>query len=137
MNLREIDKLVAEKIMNWAERELSNNDNDLPCTAEYWVNVKDEKVRPVNFFNPSTNIEDAWKVWNKLNQDGFRVLLKNVGRRTSGFPDLASLDDYFCNVVTEDEEGDITTRFPTYAKTAPLSICLAGLKAVGVDVNDI
>lgn len=59
---KEIDKMVAEKIMGWIQKELPNNDEGLPYTAMYWIDDKGEKMKPVNFFNPSSDLEEALEV---------------------------------------------------------------------------
>ena len=120
MELREIDRLVAKKILGWKEKELPNNDDGLPYSSYYWVDNGDEKILPANFFNPSTNLEHVFKyVVEVLTNNQYFFKLNNSNNRTY----VCLFSDYEHNYYAE-------------ASTVPLAICLAGLKAVGVDVNE-
>lgn len=65
----------------------------------------------------STDIADAWLVVEKIDQQ------VTVTKCADGW--LVTIDDYFCHGGVEIMAG-----------TAPLAICLAALKAVGVDITD-
>jgi Phage ABA sandwich domain len=99
MELREIDRLVAEKVMG--------------CSKELMVWLEIHEVLP----HYSTNIVDAWQVVEKFVND-----------------------DIYFEMVKPDKDGSFTCLIgmlnePTKADTAPLAICLAALKAHGIDVN--
>ncbi len=111
LDLRKIDRLIAEKVMGW--EKLNKN---------FWNN-KGAWI-PVNTFNPSTNIQDAWVVVKKLNET-FTVDIRDTLN-----------DGAECYLYEFQEETE--TLFPYKAadgETAPLAICLAALKAVGVEVE--
>ncbi|MGG3879602.1 BC1872 family protein [Bacillus smithii] len=125
MNLREIDLLIAEKVMGWKLRKYF--EDDCYITDEWVTDIQDKFnnsviVIDVDKFNPSTDIRDAWLI-------------------------LQKADDFVVNKATEGslgvrsglaETGDIHCMYNgthAYAKTAPLAICSAALKAVGVDVE--
>lgn len=125
MNLREIDRLVAEKVMGWKLRKCF--EDDCYITDEWVTDFKNKFndsviVIDVDKFNPSTDIQDAWLI-------------------------LQKADDFVVNKATEGslgvrsglaETGDIHCMYNgahAYAKKAPLAICLAALKAVGVEVK--
>ncbi|TCJ98221.1 UNVERIFIED_ORG: hypothetical protein BDK47_1187 [Anoxybacillus amylolyticus] len=110
MDSRAIDRLVAEKVMGWVQGEYAK---------DKWYYKKNEQIQGmakfINDWNPSTNIADAWQVVEK-----FEIVEIN-----------RIMDGYSCEITLFDpfriRRGE--------AKTAPLAICLAALKAVGVDVE--
>jgi hypothetical protein len=113
MSDKELDEMIAEKVMKWIKKELPNNDAGLPYTALYWVDNNGEKMRPVNFFTPSFDIEqaikvaetfDSWQLTKMQPQGKYRAIVKANG-----------------NVAFSDKPA--------------IAICLACLKAVGVEVH--
>lgn len=109
---RELDALVAEKVMGW---KLSNATDG----TEYWDNGKFCGGIWPKEWNPSTNIADAWNVVEKMKSKDYLFSLKNIVKGTFTF----SLTDWGGNCST----------YAAEAETAPLAICLAALKAVGVE----
>lgn len=121
MDSREIDRLVAEKVMGWRLKSFAGAAGGFTA----WVNddgkiVKYENdctlhVHQYDFWRPTINIADAWQVVEK-----FEIVEIN-----------RIMDGYSCEITLFDpfriRRGE--------AKTAPLAICLAALKAVGVDVE--
>lgn len=113
---RDLDALVAEKVMGW--RLLGNG------TA-----YKDETIVPIDYVlkNYSTDIAAAWGV------------VEYLDRATV----ITRLNSEWCSVELGPrrlEPGDPVEKYgnmgPTAkANTAPLAICLAALKAVGVEVE--
>lgn len=100
MNLREIDRLVAKKVMGW---NLSN------LTTPYF----------------SSNIADAWRVVERLRE-----------RKIFFLQDAWDENDnkiFYANFQYMD--GYTFINYDAYAKTPQLAICLAALKAVGVEVE--
>lgn len=115
MNLREINWFVAEKVMNWHVWE--NEDGELMVTKGYGC-----YSRCPSF---STNIADAWQVVEKM-------------RLTTAFTLIDVCDEdyntaYMAKFSTYD--GNDLIDFTAYSETAQLAICLAALKAVGVDME--
>jgi hypothetical protein len=107
MNNREIDKLIAEKIMK-VPCFLSQFGHGEVLWAEF--EGQDSVV-----FHPTSNMRDAWMVVEKLGE--------------------VNID--FANDLTE---VWIYTEGPTLIghhedKSAPMAICLAALKSVGIEVQ--
>lgn len=71
---RELDAIVAEKVMGWTFAEL---DNGYGYPAPYWTIGGTEKVKPSNFWNPSGNISNAWEVAEKMHKDLYDVSIWN------------------------------------------------------------
>jgi Phage ABA sandwich domain len=123
MNLREIDRLVAEKVMGWEYHEAVYTWGELFSPAKY-VKEDGREVEPFNLPHFSTNIADALQVVEKLRD---RYVYMNLTNND---------DSYCCELMEQDLEN--SSRYFTYyadAETAPLAICLAALKAVGVEVE--
>jgi Phage ABA sandwich domain len=99
LNLRDIDRLVAEEVMRYNLSGLSH------LTTPYF----------------STNIADAWRVVEKLIDEGYDI---NVYNHNKEF-----------NVEINIEEDDKHLWFYGEADSAPLAICLAALEVVGVEVE--
>lgn len=73
-------------------------------------------------FSPSTNIKDAWLVVEKLKNDFSSVEIFIVNGMT--------------NVIITERfpSGHLKDKYQGYEKSAPLSLCKAAIKAVGVEV---
>ena len=122
MTNREIDALIAKKVMGYEPSEFTH----WPCGKArspnqlYWR--KDGKLFMFdNLPHYSTDIAAAWQVVEKI-KGKYRGV--EIGYRLGG---------WFCQI--EDGTSDIDERYIAQAEadTAPLSICLAALKAVGVE----
>jgi len=129
MNLREIDRLVAEKVMGWRLKSFPGEGGGFSA----WLNddgkiIKYENnctlhAQPYDFWKPTTNIADAWKVVEKLQKDGWHIELYNENEK-------------WCFDLTKYNEFMFVDRFyRASAEDASLAICLAALKAVGVEVE--
>ena len=108
---RELDALIAEKVMGWRKTR-GGYTNDL--TKQWSV---PEKQLPLY----STSIKAAWEVVEKLRGKGYYFDLdgdKDGGARGELIPWIAE----FSNVNKKKYSG--------YAKTAPHAICLAALEAI-------
>jgi hypothetical protein len=117
MNLREIDRLVATKVMGWKIYADS-------AGYKFWSINEDDRSRiiySVTSFEPTKDIADAWQVVEKLIDEGYDI---NVYNHNKEF-----------NVEINIEEDDKHLWFYGEADSAPLAICLAALKAVGVEVE--
>lgn len=117
---RELDELIATKVMGW-RKEIVYPPTELMPPYYIWVNPMDsDNCLPK--FNPSTNIADAWEVVEKMLEQGYDMRLDY----------LYAHETYIClfdKAIPYYSEGG------EYANTAPLAICLAALKTVGVKVN--
>ena len=113
MNLCEIDRLVAEKVMGW---EVPYEYDDIGIMA--YTNEKGTFA-----FSPSTKIADAWQVVEKLQNNDWCIELYNE-------------DKTWCVDLTKYNSFISVDRFHrTSAKDASLAICLVALKAYGIDVS--
>jgi hypothetical protein len=119
---RELDALVAEKVMAWTFPEpgrdvvIGDEDDKWPTGERRWY-YKCGDGRPIisRFMVPhySTDIRAAWKVVDRL------------------WPEFSwrIVDDEPPNVLVSFWQGD--SDYEAIAATAPLAISLAALKAVG------
>lgn len=124
---RELDAVIAEKIMGWTRATRSPKAYDIFREGKggdvWWIGgcpapTAYECDHPENqVFAPSENIADAWKAVERLMRDGWRFEIdRNV---KVGEP----LNDFDCTFV----KGRL---FRATAETAPLAICRAALKVV-------
>ncbi len=100
----ELTNQVAEKVLRWVNKEL---DNGFGYPANFWVDENNVKKYPVNFFSPSSRLEDAWVIVEK-----FKDQLK-----------LESWDGFLCEICTP-------FCVKAHATTAPEAICKAALLSV-------
>jgi Phage ABA sandwich domain len=120
MNLREIDRLVATKVMGWKILEIKHTDSGV--IGGFYDDG--EKLIGVGEWSPTSDIRVAWQVVEKLRD---RYVYMNLTNND---------DSYCCELMEQDLEN--SSRYFTYyadAETAPLAICLAALKAVGVNIK--
>lgn len=112
---REMDALVAEMVMGYQWQDGALQHDDLPGGG---------RCHPRSVMNPpppySTSIEAAWQVVEKLQDIPGYELLDIRLRRKHGVAIMTDAGSCMKCLVTAD--------------TAPLAICLAALKAVGVEV---
>lgn len=120
---RELDALVAEKVMGWTKATLHD---EVSGPEQYWCSGKVAHVL-VDSWTPSAFIHYAWKVVEKLAKDGKHLALQAPG----------STDMNECYRTFPKWTADFEFRLDSEAEadTAPLAICLAALKAVGVEVE--
>lgn len=127
MEVYEINRLVGEKVLQWEWR----------ASLDSWVSkIGEGNVYVVadHTFSPATKVQDAWVVVNKLNEMGYRTLIKTCGKHTKGVIEgIVKEGDWLVN--TMDENLDFRVIYPVYAKSAPLAICLSALKAVGCELS--
>ncbi|MGM7720544.1 BC1872 family protein [Metabacillus sp. Hm71] len=108
MKNREVDYLIATKVMGW-------EDNDTP-----FYGVNGERVASKEFFNPSDNIQDAWKVVEKLRKQIIMI-------------DITTSESCYYSAIRQQGKGLIAGRIKE--ETATLAICKAALKTKGVDIE--
>ncbi|WP_416730284.1 BC1872 family protein [Fictibacillus sp. JL2B1089] len=111
-NEHQLNKLVAEKVMEW---EFDSN-NESWITEFGTLNFIDEVDSE---WNPSTDIEDAWWVTEKF----FRVEIE-TGK--------GAIE----HLVTIRDEAGWTIAYH-YGETVTLAICYAALKARGVQIETL
>ncbi len=106
-----LDALVAKRVMGWPYSLTSDG-----CLVG---------IAPTRIWSPSTSIADAWVVLEKLVADGWSYQITTLcGEHCeSGYPLVWFMRG-------DDEDGQCE-----HEAEVPASICLAALKAVGVEVE--
>lgn len=133
---RELDELVADKVMS-IKREVriaGTTDKAFIYTENpYFGGVVQGFEINRNYCQPlpySTSIEAAWQVVEKLRKSHCCLTLK------SDFDHV-----WECYAIKDEDDpehhSDVIVDYKIYekAETAPLAICLAALKAVGVEAH--
>lgn len=121
MDNREIDELLATKVMGWIE-------TDMPSIPIYddeeivWIREDGLEISAYNF-RPSERIEDAWEVAEKF---PFIEIEKEY-------------DKYFACIYTgttnpKCEKGSQIV-YLSEADTAPMAICMAALRSAGLETR--
>jgi hypothetical protein len=126
MTNREIDALVAEKVMGWAIHRRN---------TAWWVHKDDvdivtwRKTANVHEWQPHRRIEQAWQVYEWLESRGLvRVCNGDGDSKDCDFTPLQTRNHPSGEYCLESAHGS--------AESYPMAICLAALKAVGVEVAD-
>jgi hypothetical protein len=110
-----INGLVSERVMGWSRKTLSNNESGLPFFANFWINDLGEKTEPVTGWSPATRLEQAWEVLNYLRSKNILISIKTL---TDGF------------------ETTFDGKFGAVSKSESIAICIACIKAMGIDISD-
>lgn len=145
MSPRERDALVAEKVMGWKRYAAVSRGNRVVVIAEKlgdcwhihsrsqrdpgtWEATDDPLTETWNLKRYTTSISAAWEVVEKMREEG---LLFEIGSRVSeGWYAMTMHADY-----RSCPECDGPYDLPYWhAPTAPEAICLAALRAKGVEV---
>ncbi|WPS85361.1 hypothetical protein SMD22_01660 (plasmid) [Brevibacillus halotolerans] len=108
-----VNGLVSERVMGWSRKILTNNEEGHPYYADYWVDDNEVKKKPVNFWKPATDIKDAYMVIEKLREKGILIINE------------ACMDKY---------KATYDGNFEAFSTSASLAVCIAALKAVGVEM---
>jgi len=122
MTDRELDALVAEKVMGWKLKHV--NDPVMAVIFANWVDENDVGIITPDEWKPSTDISAAWQVVEKMH-----ALL---------FSRRREFLRYLQEAVTSDEmvtKGQYIAWPDVFWFITPRAICLAALKAMGVDVE--
>lgn len=123
MTNREIDALVAEKVMGWMPFPLADGE----VMEGYYYNGITTWPTPAP--NYSTNIADAWQVVEMLS-DEYEYDHVTIS---------SSNKVWYCDIVKNlpaNEDGELDSDVWDHtASTAPMAICLAALKAMGVEIE--
>lgn len=124
MSARERDALVAEKVMGWTLKERNEWFDGDQSTGWY---APFEWGQPLDEFMPSSDISAAWEAVEKLNDKfDFRCHTR------AGYSGIWAAFGY--NPEHHDEMGDGDFPFGAFEPSLPHAICLAALKAVGVEI---
>lgn len=131
---RELDALVAEKVMGCKIRRVYRTCRDGTPWFEVFCEcghgehgdtyMEERRISsdPYDIWRYSTSIEAAGRVVEKLAADGLHL-------------NLTEYKMWCCSFVKEMDELTYAQVGYAEADTAPLAICLAALKAVGVVVS--
>jgi len=117
---RELDALVAKKVMGWHRDAFDTYlypPDRIECPDRYRCPFIDKETPGY-----STDVAVAWTIVRKLVGDGFKVDISDYpSNSVVGFAPPATQDDpdYVCG------------------STISHAICLAALKAVGVDIDNL
>lgn len=123
MNHKEIDRLIAEKVMGWEYQDCNGDELLLPPgdVSKLQFVKKPDKHQYVKSY--STNIKDAWLVVEEVNKEYEFELYRDKHERK-----------YVCEFTRYVEVIHIYN-YRALSESAPLAICLAALKSVGVEVE--
>lgn len=58
---KDLNRLIAQNVMGWQEESLPNFEGSA-YKANFWVNQEGEKMYPVNFFKPSSELGKITKI---------------------------------------------------------------------------
>lgn len=118
MNNREIDRFIAEKVMGW---KLEQYFEDGCYITDEWRAKENKFVCDIENFKPSTNIQDAWIVVEKLREQNIftDIRMTSNGKYEVSMYELYDQDFEWLAIGVSD-------------RNVSLAICLAALKAVGV-----
>jgi hypothetical protein len=121
---RELDALVAEKVMGWSKRISADHSNSPIKQLRafgiiYAWKDSEGNDRGLDVWHYSTDIAAAWQVVEKM---------KALEWRTEIAQTIQSGVDV---TVIKWEGGEFGGEFAEWGETAPHAICLAALKAIG------
>lgn len=112
---REMDALVAEKVMGWHRLSFSK------C----WISGASKKERRIELWSPSTDISGAWEVVEKMREKGF---IWSINYRNPVMSDLKYMPYVgFWNYTN----GKPYKQGHSDATEVPLAVCRAALKGEG------
>jgi|CXWL01.1.fsa_nt_gi hypothetical protein len=130
---RPIDAMIAEHVMGtekyWAIRWGGSGYGDFPTYDKAVINALkifgDRRGAIIPYWDEpcySTDISAAWLVVEKLRERGWKI-------------ELFGRTDCWCVLFEQGPNHTLQTAIED-ADTAPLAICLAALKAVGVEMEE-
>jgi len=138
---QELDELIAEKVMGWKKIDRKAIGwADGPLVWDTGESSEQENSSPTRqWFNPSTSIADAWRVVEKIIARGREGTLCHPGLRDPVVKVGMSEADIFCEIF-ESSTGYVGVpvfreSIVIYSSSAPHAVCIAALKAVGVEVS--
>ena len=116
---RELDALVAEKVMGMVDNRPSGRSGEMWGIMDWYA--PGEPVWVGDFPLYSTDISAAWEVVEKMREKGFYLDTNN--RQPEG---------YWCEFADEGYE----VGGQAFGESEPHAICLASLRALGVEVGE-
>ena len=129
---RKLNILIAKNVMGWTHWENCNDgDWEGPDDVTFFANFSGEfglavyepgYDEPTFYFAPSTDLQDAWDVVEKMKDKSWLITIQNCHDKTGH-------NYQWCVIMANnDPESEAVEGM---ASTVPLAICLAALKAVG------
>lgn len=109
---RALDALVAERVMGWHARDAWYDADD-----NWMADLEDNFPIDAEAFSPSTSIEAAWQVVEKMRGRGWTMTLNQEAEM--------QFEPWDCRFF-----GPNDRRAIAHGNTAPLAICRAALKAM-------
>jgi len=156
MDLRKLDAAIAEHVMGWRRLTYAQHNPDNKYFAEntrltsYWHNSDRKEMERAEVsdcvdcgtdfpaFAPSSDIASAWEVVEKMTLvstgDGFAPVFElNNEKKNWDEKEWCAMffDRWHCAHWPVGQE-----QVRAHADAAPLAICLAALKANGIDVSE-
>lgn len=113
---KELDELVAEKVMGWKRTG--------QCWKDDRGNTRTIELTSFGSFEPSQDISAAWEVVEKL-KDGYQYFYTGWD-----YPTETYFAQFIEAIATDDEVGVELREINSISETAPLAICRAALLAV-------
>lgn len=127
---RELDALILKHVfrasVEWGE---SGRNGNTTWNAGFYGTWVDDKYRCYDEGNYSTNIAKAWQIVEKFRHGDDRFVAACMELHLS---DACEEKDWYCTFYAPD-----LAKHEVWAETAPLAICLAALKAVGIDISSL
>jgi hypothetical protein len=120
--VRELDALVAEKVMGRTLKFHSREGFDQIARNGNWSGTYEEFLDNQDYWSPSTDIAAAWEVVDHLTRDRGEGPILEFG--------LTRDFEHSWEAEFSIRSGGLNAL--AYSDTAPLAICLAALKAIGV-----
>lgn len=124
---RTLDALVAERVMRWTKADREGMGWGSGPVVWY---TNDEESPTFQGFEPTSDIGDVWKVVAKMNERP-----RNISLTHSPFTDKWTA--LFMSFREPDGSFVVGVSGEACDKEAPLAICLAALRAVGVTAEEI
>ena len=117
---RELDALVAEKVMGYARKRDDCN--------TYWVDA--DGFEPSHSHDYSTDIAAAWELLDTISRREHLTTSYSVQFDDKSGKFLVIIQDWYRS------SGMMKGSYPSeYTDTAPHAICLAALRACGMDIG--
>lgn len=138
---RELDALVAEKVMGWKRWTCADFQFQKAVlyhsNPQYLVTWRRDDSLPLCEDQPSvprysTDIAAAWTVVEKMHEEGFGVEIGHAC--TPGYGWYATFVANAAQYEHSEDYEPATERMAVRAPATPLAICLAALKALDAEV---
>lgn len=113
---RELDALVAEKVMGWDD----SGDGE-------WRNEFDRPIESIRLWRPSTDISAAWEVVEKMNELDFSITTHSLGKIVTVYGPETNHEKIDKAKKAGLHSKLIETCAMTYGESVPEAVCKAAL----------